>query len=112
MSGNHLPQSTKLLYLPKLAAPQGKIYIWFSILKMLSSASYFLKSTIFASEYTTTEGGYTGQLTWALFTQGFNNSPTLSDEVLSKDLLELRQKYPQNTLLQHVDYLKDLTIET
>lgn len=79
---------------------------------MLSSASDFLKSTIFAFEYTTTEGRYTGQLTWAIFTQGFNNSPTLPDEVLSEDILERRQKFPQNTLLQYVDDLKDLTTET
>lgn len=37
--------------------------------------------------------------------QEFKNCPTLFDEVLSADLLNFQQSYPESVLLPHVDEL-------
>jgi hypothetical protein len=60
---------------------------------------------IFALEWTDPEEGLSGQLTWTRLPQGFKNSPTLSDEALSQDLLAFRAEHPGIVLLQYVDDL-------
>lgn len=43
--------------------------------------------------------------------KGFRGSPAIFDGALCVELLEFRQRYPQNTLLQSVDGLIALTTE-
>lgn len=64
-----------------------------------------LSQPIFAFEWTDPEGGFSGQLTWARLPQGFKNSLTIFDEVLSRDLQPFREGHPDITLLQYVDDL-------
>lgn len=54
--------------------------------------------SISAFEWTDSEGGFMGQLTWTRLSQEFKNSPLFFDETLSVDLLTFRQSYPESTL--------------
>jgi hypothetical protein len=60
---------------------------------------------IFAFEWTDSEEGLSGQLTWIRLQHGFKNSPTLFDEALSQDLIAFRAGHPGVVLLQYVDDL-------
>lgn len=64
-----------------------------------------ISQPIFAFEWTDTEGGFSGQLTWTRLPQGFKNSPTLFDEALNSDLHMFQRGHPKCTLLQYVDDL-------
>jgi hypothetical protein len=59
----------------------------------------------FAFEWTDSEEGLSGQLTWIRLPQGFKNSSTLFDEALSQDLIAFREGHPGVVLLQYVDDL-------
>ncbi|XP_017713181.1 PREDICTED: retrovirus-related Pol polyprotein from transposon 17.6 isoform X3 [Rhinopithecus bieti] len=82
---------------------------WYTVLD-LKDAFFSLplapkSQEIFAFEWTDSERGISGQLTWTRLPQGFKNSPTLFDEALHEDLGEYRRQHPSITLLQYVDDL-------
>lgn len=82
---------------------------WYTVLD-LKDAFFSLplapkSQEIFAFEWTDSERGISGQLTWTRLPQGFKNSPTLFDEALHEDLGEYRCQHPSITLLQYVDDL-------
>lgn len=78
----------------------------------LSKRSFYLQvlppndpgqTSIFTSEWTNPEGGYTSQLTSTWLLQEFKNSQTLLDGPLSVYLLGCKYKYLQRSLLHNVD---------
>ena len=78
------------------------MYIFCAVLKGLLPPAV---QPIFAFEWTDSEGGFLGQLTWTRLSHEFKNSPTFFDETLSVDLLTFRQSYPESTLMENVDSL-------
>ena len=84
-------------------------YTWYTVLD-LKDAFFSLplaaqSQEIFAFEWTEGEGQPVVQLTWTHLPQGFKNSPTLFNEVLSEDLYKYRACHPEVILLQYVDDL-------
>lgn len=82
---------------------------WYTVLD-LKDAFFSLplapkSQEIFAFEWTDSERGINGQLTWTRLPQGFKNLPTLFDEALHEDLGEYRRQHSEITLLQYVDDL-------